>query len=166
MASAKDIIFIAVILFTFAIGFFIVHYAANTMVTEMLAYEEINESEATVEAMGGVASVTARLDYVIFGVFMALILALIVAGYFVGGVPLFMFIYFIVIVLTVVISAVLSNVWETITTTTALSGSLSAFPITNHLMLNLPLYMSIIGFIGLIAMFAKPLSQGGGGEQY
>jgi len=160
--AARDIVMVMVLVFVFAIGFLIVHYAATTMVDSMSGISIINESNATMESLKGVGVVSARLDYVIFGLFLALVLALIISGYFIGGMPIFMFIYFIIVVITVVISTVIANVWETVTTTSVLGASLGAFPITDHLVSYLPLYMSIVGFVGLIAMFAKPLSQGGG----
>jgi hypothetical protein len=31
------------------------------------------------------------------------------------------------------------------------------FPLMNNVLMNLPIYISIVGFIGLVAMFAKPM---------
>ena len=154
--AAKDVILIGVMVFMFAIGFFVVYNITNTVTTTMMGISAINESEAAVEALEGSQAVSARMDYVIFGVFIGLVLALIISGWFIGGNPIFMVIYFLVVVMGVVLSTVLSNVWETVSSASIFGTTVSAFPITNNLMTNLPLYLAVIGFLGIIVMFAKP----------
>jgi hypothetical protein len=165
--AARDVIVIAAILFTMGLGFFIAHYSVNTMVDELISNPTINVSNHTVQSLEGTANVTGRMDYVVFGLFIGLILALIITGYFIGGNPLFMFIYFIFVVLAVVISAVLANTWYEVANNVLFSvgGSMTkdSFPITDHLLSNLPIYMTIIGFIGLLSMFAKPFIEGQAG---
>ena len=165
--SARDVLFIAVILFGLAIGFFTIHYMMGETVDRLIANPVINQSSSAVEAFEGIDIMTSRLDYVIFGVFIALVLGLIITSWFIGGNPIYMFIYFIIVVITVVISTVLANTWEMITqgdiaATVFGTASFNAFPLTNNLMLYLPIYISIIGFIGIVVMFAKPAIQGEG----
>jgi hypothetical protein len=65
------------------------------------------------------------------------------------------------IVIAVIISAVLANAWEQYSSAAIFGLTIAAFPTTNHLLLNLPIYIAIVGFIGVVAMLAKPyLSQG------
>src|SRR3990172_5790523 len=131
--AARDVILIGVLVFMFAIGFFVIYNV----------FESVN-------------TVTSRLDYVIFGLFIGLVLALIITAWFIGGEPIFMFIYFMFVVIAVIISAVLSNAWEQFTGSAIFGLTIAAFPITNNLLSNLPLYSGIIGFVGVVAMFAKP----------
>jgi hypothetical protein len=161
--AASDVIMIAVVLFIFAIGFFVMHYAVNTTINSMLNIPEINSSNATATALQGAKALTNRMDYVIFGLFIALLLSLLITSWFISGYPIFMFIYFIVTVLAVVFSTILSNVWETVSTDiTTFSTTVNSFPITNHLLNNLPIYIAIAGFVGIVVMFAKPYTQAGG----
>jgi len=155
--AARDVIMIAILLFGFGMAFFVTHLIFNTMTNAMINVEAINESNATTAVLYGVQETTARLDYVLFGVFIALILGLIITGWFIGGHPIFMFIYFIFIVMGVVISTVLANVWETISQSSVFGLTVAAFPITNNILLKLPIYIGIIGFIGIVIMFAKPM---------
>jgi len=162
--SARDILFIAIIIFGLAIGFSVINYMMGETVSRMIEIPAINESSSAVEALQGINTVTARLDYVIFGVFLALVLGLIITSWFIGGNPIFMFVYFIVVVITVVISTVLANTWEMISqgaiaATVFGNVTINAFPLTNNLMLYLPIYISVIGFIGIVIMFAKPAIQ-------
>lgn len=165
-ASVRDIVFIAVILFMFAIGFFVVYNITYTVTNSMMGISVINSSASAVKALQGSQKVADRMDYVIFGLLIGLILALIITGWFIGGNPIFMVIYFLVVIITVVFSTVLSNTWETTTQSSIFGNTVTHFPITNNIMSNLPVYMAVIGFLGIVVMFAKPYVTGAGGEGY
>ena len=154
--AAKDVVLIATLITALAIAFFVVHSVINTVVDDMIVNPVINSSEESVSALSAVKPVTNRFDYVIFGTFMALLLSLIVTAWFVGGHPVFMFVYFIVIVIAVILATLLSNVWYTVINKSVFLGTIGYFPITDHLIQNLPFYTAIAGFIGLVVMFAKP----------
>lgn len=162
--ASEDVILAGVIIFIFAIGFFVVYNVTNTVTTKMIGMSQINESAAAVTALQGSQKVTNMMDYVVFGVFIALVLGIIITGWFIGGNPIFMGIYFLVMVIGVVLASVMSNVWETTSQSSIFGTTITHFPITNNLMLNLPLYIGIIGFLGLVVMFAKPYLFGGGDQ--
>jgi len=154
--AARDILLVGVLIFTFAIGFFTIHYTVNTTVDQLIAEPSINESAAATETMTVSKTISNRLDYVIFGLFIALVLGVIITGWFVGGNPIFMFIYFIVVVIAVVLGMIFSNVWTNISESSIFGTTVTYFTITNNIMVNLPIYLAIIGIIGLVVMFAKP----------
>ena len=155
-ASARDVVLVGVLTFALGMGLFILFYISSSMVDQMVGMTEINQSESAVAALEGIDNVTSRFDYVVFGVFIGLILALIITGWFIGGIPIFMFIYFIVIVIGVVLSTMLANTWSDITGASIFGSTVTNFPITNNILSNLPYYMAVIGFIGIVVMFAKP----------
>lgn len=160
--SATDVLFIAAAVTFLAIGFFVIHYVIGEVTDNITSNPVVNSSTASVNAFNSMKTVSNRLDYIIFALFLGLSLALVVSGYFVYGYPIFMFIYIIVCMLATVLSAVFSNIWEQFTTTPLLNSSLTSFPITNNLMGYLPLYIGIVSFIGIVVMFAKPnISDGG-----
>lgn len=159
--AARDIILIGVIVFFLGTGFFILHNVMGKVVDTMTNSTGFNESSMAVDALDDIKNVTNKLDYVVFVVFIGSCLALIIGGFLVGGLPVFMFIYFLVIIIGVVLSVILSNVWESITTNAALTATLASFPICNHLLLHLPIYTAVVGFVGIVAMFAKPFALGG-----
>ena len=154
--ASRDVLMVGVILFMLSIGFFVIYNVANQVTQRMIGISAINESHAAVQALQGSQKVTAKMDYVIFGVFIGLVLAIIITGWFIGGNPIFMAIYFLISVIAVVISTVFANTWETVSQASIFGTSVAAFPITNNLMLNLPLYMAVVAFLGLVVMFAKP----------
>jgi hypothetical protein len=154
--SARDVIVISVLTFVTAVIVYIIAFSGNAVIQRMILTPGINESSGAVRALEGTQRTILRFDYVVFGVFIGLAFALIITGWFVAGNPIFSFVYFLVIVFGVAVSAVLSNVWQQMTGQATLNTILYTFPITNQLMVHLPLYTTILGFLGLIVMFAKP----------
>lgn len=154
--AANDVILIGVLVFMFAIGFFVLFNVSGTVINTMIGIPAINESTHAVEVLQGTEQMTLRLDYVIFALFIGLTLALIITSWFVAGNPIFMVLYFFVVVMGVIFSAVFSNIWETTSGASVFGTTVASFPITNNLMVNLPTYLAIVGFVGIIVMFAKP----------
>ena len=158
--TARDVGFIAVGLFVFALVAFIASFFISTAVDGMLNIDTVNDSSSTktaLESADGVAS--AKFDSLVVGLFIGYILSMIITSWIVGGNPIFMFIYFIVVVVSVILSMVLANTWETVTQASVFGSTINNFPITNHIISYLPLYIAIIGIIGLIVMFAKPFNE-------
>jgi hypothetical protein len=162
--AVKDVILIGVLVFMFSIGFFVIYAVSNSTLDAMMSMSQINSSAKAVEALQGAKAVSNQMDYVVFGLFIGLVLALIITSWFIGGNPIFMVIYFIVVVMAVIFAPVMSNVWETTTQSSVFGTTNSHFPLSNNLMANLPVYMAVVGFLGIVVMFAKPYFQGGGGE--
>jgi len=158
--SVRDIILIAVVVFSMGLVAFILHFTANTAVTKMLDVPTINESESTRTALESFDEYVDRFDYIIFALFIGLTLALIVTGWVVGGHPIFMFLYFIVVTIGVVLSAMFANVWEQVSQASAFGTTVTSFPLLNHILNNFPIYIAVIGIVGLIVMFAKPFIAG------
>ena len=158
--AARDILLVGVLVFVFAISFFMIHYVSNTMVDQLIAEPTINESDAAVTSLKTVEQISNRMDYVVFGLFIALILGVIITGWFVGGNPIFMFIYFIVVIIAVILGMIFSNIWDSVSQSSVFGTTVANFTISNNIMGNLPLYLAIIGIIGLVVMFAKPYVTG------
>lgn len=159
--AARDILAIGITLFVIAIGFFVIKFTADTIIDRMVAIPLINQSTATVTALEGANSkISNGYDYLVLGLFIGLALALIITGWYIGGEPIFAFIYILIVILGVVFSTVLSYVWNEITTLAAFGSTITGMPISNHILQNLPLYLAVIGFIGLVVMFAKPKNEG------
>ena len=159
MASARDVILIGIIIFVIGIGLFVVNFVTNTMVDTLVAIPTINNTQAARDAFTDTQDMAnSRFDYIVFGLFMGLLFGFIIAGYFVGGEPIFMFFYFLITVIGVITSMVLANVWYDVTTQTVF-GTIATdnMPITNNLLTFLPIYMTVIGILGIIIMFIRPL---------
>lgn len=160
MATARDIVLVMVLVFSFAVAAFLIHFTVATLSDNLMNTSVINESTDAISMLEqGKDKALDRLDYFIFIVFMGLIISIIIMGWFVGGHPIFMFLYFIVLLVTVVLSTVLSNIWVEITGLAVFGSTLIEFGIMNNIISNLPIVMSVVGFLGMIVMFAKPYFQ-------
>jgi len=162
--SAGDIIYISASLVASALVLFLIVYAGNSALNGLQDSGQLsaqaNQSVEDLQTNG-----LARTDYAFFGLFIGYALALIVSSWFIAGNPLFSFIYIIIIVLSVIISAILSNVWESVTRSSAFSGLVTSWPLTDHLLTYLPYYTLVLGVVGLIVMYGKPyFSSGTGGN--
>ena len=166
MSSVRDIILIGVVITILGFAFFSTHKIFNDAYTKLIGIEAFNQSQEAVDAVQGSLDITNRMDYVIFGVFIAMTLAIIISGWFIAGNPVFSFIYFLLVVIGVVVGSILANTWETATQKAVFGTTITHFPITNNIMLNLPIYIAVIGFIGMIVVFAKPQIAGGGNDFY
>ena len=154
--SVLDVLLIAIFLFGFGVSFLMIHHAINITADQMLNNTQINDSTDFVRVMNETKDRTDRLDYIVFAVFMAFIIALIVASFLVPAQPIFMFIFLIVDMIIVAMSAVLSYVWNDISTRSTFISSITSFPITDHLLSNLPIYITIAALLSLALTYAKP----------
>ena len=158
--SAQDVIYVAAAVFAAGLGLFLISWTSTMFIDRFQNSSEVNGTAADTALEAVQSNVISKFDYIVFGFFIALVLGLLITSWLIGANPLFMFVYFIVVTIGVIISTILSNVWESITTNARLVGTLAAFTITNHLMTYLPLYVAVVGVIGIIIMYAKPYMVG------
>jgi hypothetical protein len=157
--AGRDVVFVGVLFFALAILFFIVLFVTHTFNDALLANSQVNQSSSTVAVLKSSTTNSNKLDYVFGGVFLGFLLSILITSWLIGAHPIFMIIYFIFIVLSVVFSAFFSNVWETTTQSSVFGSTIINMPITNHVLLNLPMYMAVVGVAGFLAMFAKPYQE-------
>jgi hypothetical protein len=154
--TASDSVYIGVFVFALALGLLIIGFVSVTLTSHLQNTTTFQNDTYASAALGGTSYVTDKLDYLVLVVFIGMIIALIVTSWYIGASPVFIFVYFLVIVMGIVVGAILSNVWESVSTTAPLSMMLSSLPITGHIITYLPMYMAVVGFIGMVVMFAKP----------
>ena len=148
---------VGVILFALGTAFFITSFSVNTLTDEILSTDAINSSSnETIEAFQSTKTTTSRLDYILFAFMIGSVLSLMITSYFINGEPIFVFIFFLVIIFAVILSAPLSNTWESITSEGIFGTTIDDFPITNHIMQQLPIYVAIISFIAVVIFFISP----------
>jgi|SRR3990167_2083140 len=159
--NIMDVGFIAISVFLLGIFLLISVYTYNTFYDKAINITQINESQPTTTALKDARTViNSRLDKITFVFMIGLLLAAIITGWLVGNNALYLFIYFLILVIFIIVSAILSFVWDKLTTSSShLATVMQYLPVTNHIIGNLPLYITIIGFIGMIVSFAKPYSQ-------
>lgn len=159
--AARDVLFIGVFIFVLGAAFFISHFIFNTAIDAMIANPQVNASNGTVTALKGTAGLTEKFDYVTMACFIALAIAMIITGWFVGGEPIYMVLYFIIVIVGVVAGGILSWFWGQFSQASVFGATLASFPLTDNILSNLHIYVAVLGVIGIVVMFAKPAFQGG-----
>lgn len=160
MRTSYDVAVAMVVLFTFAIVFIIASFTYNQVADAMLNSSQINTTNATVTALTAHKATIDRLDYIFFVLFIALMLAIIISSFFIPANSIFAFVYFISLVVIVLTSSILRYTFEKITENGYFNTIATVnLPITNHLMSNLPLYITIVGFVAMVLLYAKPQQQ-------
>lgn len=156
-SNMLDVGLMLIFLFGAVVVFILGNYTITTFTEKWQNNSMVNSSQASVTALQDVQNLAdTRFDYMGFMVLIGMTLAIIITGWFVGGNPIFSFIYFIVLVIFTVLAAIFSFTYNKIAETTVLQDAVSHLPIMDFLMSNLPVYTAIVGFIGMVVMFAKP----------
>ena|SRR3990167_2612922 len=158
--TVQDVAVATVMFFAVVILFFVVTYSYGAFVDKAINNTNINSSDTSVQAFQDSKTLTERLDYVAVVLLFGLTLAIIITGWFVGGNQLFAFIYFIVLVILIAVSAVFSYVWNQVSTKAMFAVTLTKFPVSDFILQNFPMFITVIGFIGMMVMFAKPYFEG------
>lgn len=153
---AKDVILGIVMIFVFAIAFFSFHFMFNQVADKLINNTVVNSSAAAVQAFQDGKTLSNRMDYIIFIVFIAVTLGLIITGWLIGGSPILMFVYFLVMVVATILASIFNYVWESVSQASIFGTHVLYFPITNHILTHIEIYTPVIGFLAVIAMFVKP----------
>ena len=91
---------------------------------------------------------------IIFG----MIISIFIGSYLVTTKPVFFIPYIFVLIIAVVVSVPIANSYETLMGDATLSGTFSQFTGLNFIILNLPIFVTIIGFVGAIIAASINLS--------
>jgi len=152
-----DVAVAAVVLFAFSILFIIANFTYTSVADKMINTSVISSSNATVTVLNDGRVTINRLDYIFFTLFIGMMLTIIIASFLIPANSIFSFIYFISLVVIVATSSVLSYVFEKITANGYFNSIATVnLPITYNLMTNLPLYVTIVGFLAMVLLYAKP----------
>lgn len=152
----QDVALAMIILFVASIMFLTVKYSYGEFVDRAINNTHINESQAAVTAFQDTNALTDRFDYIVFVLLMGFTLAILISGWLVGGHPLFSFIYFLALVIIVAVSSVLSFVWFKVSTLNIFTDTISGMPLINLILSNFPVYITIVGLLGMLVAYAKP----------
>lgn len=156
--SPGDAIYVIIMLVILAIGGLVAYKAFGDVFTSLKANPVLNATPSAVEAFDAGSQLNDMWDYVILFVFIGLTIGLLIAGYFIDAHSVFFPIFIIGMIGGAVLSVILSYVWTQFSSSASIGLDLIAtnnFPITDHLMNNLPIYFTIIAALSLVATYAK-----------
>lgn len=158
--SLEDIGALVIVIFAAAIMFIAATVGYTSFVDKAVNITAINSSQSAVDAFNTTKDLQSRYDYVVFGLLIGFTLAIMIGSWFVPGHPIFGFIYFIGLIIFIVLGLILSYAWNNISTRITFADAIEYFPITDFILNNFGIYITIVGFLAMIIMFGKPYISG------
>ncbi len=114
-----------------------------------------NFSDIAKDTIGQVNSANqTMLPIVAFALIFGMVLTIFVSNFLVKVHPAFFFVYLAILVLAIVLSVHVSNTYESLLTGEVFSNTLQSMTASTFILLNLPLWTTVVGFVGMIILFA------------
>lgn len=124
----------------------------NTILNTQVDTNIVNLTDAAQKTIVQVNSAMSALHYISFILIFMLAFAILLENYFIRRHPLLFFVHVIVIILAVVGSVYISNAYEDLMTGNILSSTISGFTASSYVALYLPIWVSVIGVLGIILL--------------
>lgn len=115
----------------------------------------INASETITDTFGDVGIGYSQLKWITIMLIFGMIIGIFIGSYMVTTRPVMFIPYIFLMIIAVIVSVGISNSYETLISNATLGSSFAEFGGANHFMLYLPVYVTIIGFVGGIIMFVR-----------
>jgi hypothetical protein len=153
--NIKYWIAIPFILFTAGFTIFLVYSLSTSFIDELQLTSAVTDIPEAAQALTDHEANIDKFDYLIVSVFFGLSIALVILSFVLGDVGIYNIVYIISMIVVIPITPYFSNFWEDVTALGQFGANIAAFPITNHIILNLPIYATIIGLLGIAASVLK-----------
>ena len=112
-------------------------------------------SQVISNSMGAVNNSYGALPWITVFLIGGMVLSIFIGSYLVTTKPIFFIPYIFIVIIAIVVSVPMSNSYEVIMNEQTLSGTFTAFSGASWIMLNLPIWITIIGISGGIIMFSQ-----------
>ncbi len=114
-----------------------------------------NASVVISNTIGATNSSFGALPWITVFLIGGMVLSIFIGSYLVTTKPIFFIPYLFIVIIAIVVSVPISNAYETIMNDQILSGTFTSFSGASWIMLNLPIWITIIGITGGIIMFSQ-----------
>lgn len=129
-----------------------------------------NVSQVIDQTFGRVDQAYQSLYWISVMLIIGMILSIFIGSYLVTTKPIFFIPYIFILIIAVIVSVGISNAYEQVMEDPTLAGTFAGFIGANYIMLQLPIWIAIIGIVGAIIMFVRMGSKDnqiyGGGSIY
>jgi len=127
-----------------------------------------NVTDVINDTLGKVNEAYQSLYWISVMLIIGMIISIFIGSYLVTTKPIFFVPYAFITVIAVIISTGISNAYETVIADPTLAGTFAGFVGANFIMLQLPIWIAVIGIVGGIIMFVRMGSRDayGGGSIY
>ena len=115
-----------------------------------------NNASVVIDNTIGVTNTTFQaLHWITVFLIGGMILSIFIGSYLVTTKPIFFIPYLFIVIIAIIVSIPMSNSYEILINNPTLSSTFAEFTGANWIMLNLPVWITIIGITGAIIMFSR-----------
>jgi len=114
-----------------------------------------NASQVIDNTMGSTNASFQSLHWITVFLIVGMIISIFIGSYLVTTKPIFFVPYLFITIIAIVVSVPISNTYETLMENATLSSTFAGFTGANWIMLNLPIWITIVGIAGGIIMFSR-----------
>ena len=119
-------------------------YAGNENVTEIVD-----------DTFGHVNQAYQSLYWISIMLIVGMVISIFIGSYLVTTKPIFFIPYAFIVIIAVVVSVGISNAYEMVIADPTMSSTFAGFIGANFILLNLPIWIAVIGIVGGIIMFVR-----------
>lgn len=163
--SLMDLFVWLIISFVIVIFFVLWVYMFNLLTVEVTAIkstESLNISDAAAKSFGRInAPQTSGLHLLAFVMIFGMGLSILITNFMVKAHPAFFIVYIFITIVAIILAVIISNQYETLMSNAILGDTIKGFKGASFIMLQLPLWTTIIGIFGAVFLFAGILRDRG-----
>ena len=150
-------IFAIAIMFICGIFIYIGVQATNQVHETMddMTFGDANTTETIDDTFGAVSQSYQALYWIAVFLIVGMVISIFIGSYLVTTRPIFFIPYAFLTIIAIIVSVGLSNAYEEVIATPELASTFAGFVGANFILLQLPIWITVIGITGAIIMFVR-----------
>lgn len=120
-----------------------------------MTFGDANSSQVIDDTFGKVNEAYQSLYWISIFLIVGMIISIFIGSYLVTTKPIFFIPYIFITIIAIIVSVGLSQAYSSVIEDPTLASTFVGFVGANYIMLNLPIWITVIGFIGGIIMFVR-----------
>lgn len=120
-----------------------------------MEFGDANTTEVVDDTFGAVNQSYQALYWISIFLIVGMVISIFIGSYLVTTKPIFFIPYAFITIIAIIVSVGISNAYEQIIADELLASTFSGFVGGNFIMLNLPIWITVIGIIGGLIMFVR-----------
>jgi hypothetical protein len=120
-----------------------------------MTFGDANTSQVIDETFGAVNRSYQALYWIAVFLMVGMVMSIFIGSYLVTTKPIFFVPYAFITIIAIIVSVGISNAYEQIIADPTLASTFAGFVGANFIMLQLPIWVTVIGFVGGIIMFVR-----------
>lgn len=122
---------------------------------DAMQFGDANTTQVIDQTLGKVDQAYQSLYWIGVFLMVGMVISIFIGSYLVTTKPIFFVPYLFIVIIAIIIAVGLSNAYETVIADPTLASTFAGFTGSNFIMLNLPMWIAVIGIVGGIIMFAR-----------